>query len=149
MDSGSETSTILCEFFSCVEDSIFDRPDEHSYLFPKVAVLLWDDRDKKKKMYPEIGVSHSKYSVWILWPDRAYFHFFLQCLVSCIILKAFSFRKYFSLSWFCCVYMKENSGRTEMTHKWPSELYLFSYCLNNLCNLRCYSWRRGTEKAIF
>lgn len=50
-------------------------------------------------MYPEMGVSHSKYSIWILWPDRAYFDFFLQCPVSCIILKAFSFRKYFSLLW--------------------------------------------------
>lgn len=48
-----------------MEDSIFDRPDAHSYLFPKVVVLLWDDRDKKKCtlkwVFPTLNIQYESY----------------------------------------------------------------------------------------
>lgn len=115
-------------------------------LFPKVVVLLWMSRIKKKKctlkwVFP-LNIQYESYG-----QTGLIFISFCNALCPASSWKLFIQKIFQSVSWFCCLY-----ERTRDTQKWLINGHLnciyFSYCLNNLCNLRCYSWR-GTEKAIF
>lgn len=108
------------------EDSILSWSDRHSYLFSSGVVAYWED-GVKEKCTLKWGFPTSKYSTWTLGPDRVYFNFCSQCPVRCIMLKVFSFRKYFNLSWFCSVYMKETQHTEKWSLMWPFEMYLFYF----------------------
>lgn len=74
-----------------------------------------------------MSIPISKYAARTLRPDRVYFSVCLQCSLWYIMLKVFSFRKYFNLSWLCGAYMKKDSVHKETLSQLVLEMCLFSF----------------------
>lgn len=126
----------LCKSACSVKGSLFGRPAWHPYPV-SCAVSLWDNWAKEKCTLK--WVSPSKYAAQTLRPDAVYFSVCLRCPLWYIMLKVFSFRKYFNLSWFCRAYMKKDLVHIETISQIALEMYLFSFHIAWIIYVVCFA----------